>query len=111
MTEGHFRVLAHLGHPYVLQGGLGLRLDAYQLLPLRKALRLPRINLVIADAPGVVKTVSAGVVARELLIARASNFVPDRFHRHRRPTSDDDRRKDGLEAKFGLSFEIIAGTG
>ena len=29
----------------------GIRLDAYQLLPLRKALRLPRVNLLIADEP------------------------------------------------------------
>jgi hypothetical protein len=27
----------------------GIRLEAYQLLPLRKALRLPRVNLLIAD--------------------------------------------------------------
>jgi len=27
----------------------GIRLDPYQLLPLRKALRLPRVNLLIAD--------------------------------------------------------------
>jgi hypothetical protein len=45
----------------------GIRLDAYQLLPLRKALRLPRVNLLIADDVGLGKTVEAGLVVRELL--------------------------------------------
>jgi SNF2 family DNA or RNA helicase len=48
----------------------GIRLDAYQLLPLRKALRLPRVNLLIADDVGLGKTVEAGLVARELLLRR-----------------------------------------
>src|SRR5205823_11398615 len=48
----------------------GIRLDAYQLLPLRKALRLPRVNLLIADDVGLGKTVEAGLVARESLLRR-----------------------------------------
>jgi hypothetical protein len=52
----------------------GIRLDAYQLEPLRKALRLSRVNLFIADDVGLGKTSEAGLIARELLMRKK---VPD----------------------------------
>ena len=55
----------------------GIRLDAYQLEPLRKALRLPRVNLFIADDVGLGKTIEAGLIARELLLRQ-------KVRRHRR---------------------------
>src|SRR5277367_5624651 len=47
--------------------GPAFRLDPYQLLPLRKALLLPRVNLLIADDVGLGKTVEAGLILREML--------------------------------------------
>ena len=57
----------------------GIHQDAYQLLPLRKALRLPRVNLMIADDVGAGKTVEAGLVLREMLMpADADNSMTAR---------------------------------
>jgi SNF2 family DNA or RNA helicase len=80
----------------------GIRLDPYQLLPLRKALRLPRVNLLIADDVGLGKTVEAGLVARELLLRRRIDFIVVTA-----PPSMTSQWKDELETKFGLAFEIV----
>src|SRR5438874_7426790 len=80
----------------------GIRLDAYQLLPLRKAMRLPRVNLLIADDVGLGKTVEAGLVARELLLRRRIDFILITA-----PPAMTIQWKDEFESKFGLSFDII----
>src|SRR6202140_1730389 len=45
----------------------GVRRDAYQLVQVRKPIRVRRVNPLIADEVGLGKTVEAGLVARELL--------------------------------------------
>lgn len=80
----------------------GIRLDSYQLLPLRKALRLPRVNLLIADDVGLGKTIEAGLIIRELLLRRRIDFIVVSS-----PPSIAQQWKDELEAKFGLAFTII----
>ena len=80
----------------------GIRLDPYQLLPLRKALRLPRVNLLIADDVGLGKTVEAGLVLRELLLRRRVDFTVVLA-----PAAMTSQWRDELQAKFGLSFEIV----
>ena len=80
----------------------GIRLDPYQLLPLRKALRLPRVNLLIADDVGLGKTIEAGLILRELLLRRRIDFTVVAA-----PPSMTSQWQDELEAKFGLAFTII----
>jgi superfamily II DNA or RNA helicase len=80
----------------------GIRLDAYQLLPLRKALRLPRVNLLIADDVGLGKTVEAGLIVRELLLRRRIDLMVISA-----PAAMTRQWKDELESKFGLTFDII----
>jgi ERCC4-related helicase len=80
----------------------GIRLDAYQLLPLRKALRLPRVNLLIADDVGLGKTVEAGLIVREMLLRRRIDFIVVAA-----PPSMTIQWRDELENKFGLAFTII----
>lgn len=43
--------------------------------PLRKALRLPRVNLFIADDTGLGKTIEASLIARELLLRKKAKAI------------------------------------
>ena len=80
----------------------GIRLDAYQLEPLRKALLLPRVNLFIADDVGLGKTIEAALIASELLLRRRVREILVAC-----PPSMLAQWKDELEARFGLTFEIL----
>ena len=80
----------------------GIKLDAYQMEPLRKALRLPRVNLFIADDTGLGKTVEAGLIARELLLRKKANRIVVAS-----PPSVLEQWKTELEERFGLIFQIL----
>ena len=80
----------------------GIRLDAYQLLPLQRALDLPRANLLIADDVGLGKTVEAGLIARELLLRRRIDFILIAA-----PSSMVLQWQDEMAQKFGLDVTII----
>ncbi len=80
----------------------GIRIDAYQLGPLRKALRLPRVNLFIADDVGLGKTIEAGLIARELLLRRRIDRIVVAC-----PPAVLEQWQDEMEMRFGLTFAIL----
>jgi superfamily II DNA or RNA helicase len=80
----------------------GIKIDAYQMEPLRKALRLPRVNLFIADDTGLGKTIEAGLIARELLLRKKVKTIVVAT-----PPSVLEQWKGELEERFGLVFEIL----
>ena len=80
----------------------GIKVDAYQMEPLRKALRLPRVNLFIADDTGLGKTIEAGLIARELLLRKKVRIIVVAT-----PASVLEQWKEELEERFGLIFEIL----
>ncbi|HRY14942.1 MAG: DISARM system SNF2-like helicase DrmD [Candidatus Competibacteraceae bacterium] len=83
----------------------GIRLEAYQLEPLRKALQLPRVNLFIADDVGLGKTIEAGLIARELLLRKKVRDLVVAC-----PPSMLLQWQDELETRFGLTFRILDKT-
>jgi hypothetical protein len=80
----------------------GIRIDAYQIEPLRKALLLPRVNLFIADDVGLGKTIEAGLIARELLLRKKVRDIVVAC-----PPSVLPQWQDELEQRFGLRFEVL----
>lgn len=47
-----------------------VQVEDYQIVPLLKALRMPRVNLLIADDVGLGKTIEAGLVLTAMLLRR-----------------------------------------
>jgi len=80
----------------------GIRIDAYQLEPLRKALLLPRVNLFIADDVGLGKTIEAGLIARELLMRQRVRRIVVAA-----PPSVLLQWKEELDQRFGLTLVVF----
>jgi superfamily II DNA or RNA helicase len=80
----------------------GIRVDAYQLEPLRKALLLPRVNLFIADDVGLGKTIEAGLIVRELLMRQRIRRIIVAA-----PPSVTLQWKEELDQRFGLTFVVF----
>lgn len=80
----------------------GVRVENFQLVPLMKALRMPRVSLLIADDVGLGKTIEAGLILTELLLRRRIRRVLILT-----PAALRDQWKEELSEKFSLGFEVI----
>lgn len=80
----------------------GIKIEAYQLEPLKKALLMPRVNLFIADDVGLGKTIEAGLIIRELLLRKKAKTIVVAA-----PPSMVPQWQQELETRFGLTFQII----
>ena len=79
-----------------------VRTEDYQLVPLLKALRMPRVSLLIADDVGLGKTVEAGLILTELLLRRRIQRVLVLT-----PASLRQQWQEELWEKFSLRFEVV----
>lgn len=82
-----------------------VQVDDFQLVPLLKALRMPRVNLMIADDVGLGKTVEAGLILTELLLRRRIQRVLILT-----PASLRSQWRDEMRDKFALPFDMIDRT-
>ena len=79
-----------------------MHVEDYQLMPLLKVLRMPRVNLLIADDVGLGKTVEAGLILTELLLRRRIRRVLVLT-----PASLRQQWRDELWEKFSLRFDVV----
>ncbi len=80
----------------------GIQVKAYQLEPLRKALKMPRVSLFIADDVGLGKTIEAGLILRELIMRQKVERVVISC-----PPSVVQQWQAEMENRFGLLFRIF----
>lgn len=79
----------------------GIVPQTYQLEPLRIALRLPRVNLFIADDVGLGKTIEAGLVLQELLLRNKIDRVVVSC-----PAAVVLQWREEMSERFGLAFSV-----
>ena len=79
-----------------------VQVEDYQLVPLLKALRMPRVNLLIADDVGIGKTIEAGLILSELLQRRRVQRVLILT-----PASLRLQWRDEMWEKFSLPFDLV----
>lgn len=82
-----------------------IQVEDFQLVPLLKALRMPRVSLLLADDVGLGKTIEAGLILTELIQRRRVRRVLILC-----PASLRRQWKQELHDKFSLSFDIIDRT-
>lgn len=79
-----------------------IQVHSYQIVPVVRALQMPRVSLLLADGVGLGKTIQAGLVLQELLLRRRVRRVlivcPAQLQR---------QWQSELSRKFNIEFEIV----
>ncbi len=77
-------------------------LEAYQLVPLLRAMEMPRVTLMLADAVGLGKTIQAGLILRELMLRRRIRRVLILT-----PAALRTQWREEMQEKFSLPFQLV----
>ncbi len=79
-----------------------VQVEDFQLVLLLKALRMPRVNLLLADDVGLGKTIEAGLILSELLLRRRIQRVLILT-----PAALRLQWRDEMWEKFALAFDLV----
>jgi superfamily II DNA or RNA helicase len=79
-----------------------VRVEDFQLVPLYKALAMPRVALLLADDVGLGKTIEAGLIISELVNRRRIGRILVLT-----PAALRDQWQDEMQEKFSLQFEVV----
>lgn len=80
----------------------GIDIEDYQLDPVVRAIQMPRVSLLIADAVGLGKTIESGLVIQELIFRHLVRKIVIVC-----PSDLQIQWRDQMRDKFGLEFRII----
>jgi SNF2 family DNA or RNA helicase len=80
----------------------GVEIEEYQLVPVTRAVSMPRVTLLIADDVGLGKTIEAGLIAQELIHTHRASRILVLCPAHLKAKWVEEMRD-----KFGLEFRII----
>jgi superfamily II DNA or RNA helicase len=89
-------------HPLSAPFHGAIQVEDYQLVPLLKALRMPRVSLLLADDVGLGKTIEAGLILTELLLRRRVRRVLIAC-----PASLRLQWQQEMHDKFSMTFDIV----
>lgn len=91
--------------PLVSPWSAAVQVEDYQLVPLLKALSMPRVSLLLADDVGLGKTIQAGLIATELAVRRGIRRMLIVC-----PASLQRQWQEEMRDKFHLQFVVLDGA-
>jgi superfamily II DNA or RNA helicase len=96
------RANSTLSKPFASPFFGAVQVEDFQLLPLTKALQMPRISLLLADDVGLGKTIEAGLILVELLLRRRIRRVLILC-----PAALRKQWQQEMKSKFSINFDVV----